>query len=229
MQIKRTNCKTLVRFVYQGGNVIEIHTVYENSKLYPYLLYNIYNRPRRLYVLGNLGNLNRKAITIVGARDCSNYGKKIAIELSYQNSKRGYVIVSGLAKGIDKYAHIGALKAKGRTIAVLAHGLNQIYPKENRKLAIEILNNNGTLITEYSFKDTVKKENFVNRNRIVSGLSEATIIVEAKEKSGSLITANFALEQGRNVYAVPGDISSNNSIGTNKLIQEGAQIISSIF
>lgn len=112
---------------------------------------------------------------------------------------------------------------------MLAHGLNQIYPKENRKLAIEILNNNGTLITEYSFKDTVKKENFVNRNRIVSGLSEATIIVEAKEKSGSLITANFALEQGRNVYAVPGDISSNNSIGTNKLIQEGAQIISSIF
>lgn len=191
-------------------------------------MYHIYNRPKKLYVLGNIENLNRKSITIVGARECSNYGKKVATELSYKNAKKGYVIVSGLAKGIDKYAHIGALKAKGRTIAVLAHGLNQIYPKENRKLAIDIINNNGTLITEYSFKDSIKKENFVNRNRIVSGLSEATIIVEAKEKSGSLITANFALEQGRDVYAVPGDISSRNSIGTNKLIQDGAKIINCI-
>lgn len=192
-------------------------------------MYHIYNRPKKIYALGNIKNLNKRSVTIVGTRDCSKYGKEIATKLAYNKAKEGKVVVSGLARGIDTYAHIGALKANGRTIAVLAHGLNQIYPRENRRLAIEILKNNGTIITEYPINEPIKRENFVKRNRIVSGLSEETIVVEAKEKSGALITADLALEQGRDVYAVPGDITSPNSIGTNKLIQEGAQIIIDIF
>ncbi len=204
---------------------IEIQTITINNKAYPYLLKQIYNNPKRLYVLGNVDNLNKKGVTIVGSRNCTSYGKKIATELAYILSKKGYVIVSGLAIGIDTYAHIGALKAGKETIAVLAHGLNQIYPKQNRELAIEILKHNGTLISEYPINEKIKKENFVKRNRIMSGLTEKTIVVEAEEKSGSLVTANFALEQGRDVYAVLGDINSKNSMGTNKLIQEGAKTL----
>lgn len=202
--------------------IIDIKTITLNNKQYPYLLKNIYNKPQQLYVLGNMDNLNKKGVTIVGSRNCSQYGRKIATNLAYKLAKNNYVIVSGLAIGIDSHAHIGALKAHGKTIAVLAHGLNQIYPKENRKLAIEILKHGGTLISEYPTNYKIKKENFIQRNRIMSGITERTIIVEAEEKSGSLVTANYALEQGKDVYAVLGDITSKTSLGTNKLIQEGA-------
>lgn len=204
---------------------INIKIITINSNEYPYLLKQIYNKPKKLYALGNIENLNKKGVTIIGSRECTQYGKRTASNLAYILSKKGYVIVSGLAIGIDTHAHIGALKAGGKTIAVLAHGLNQIYPKENKKLAIEILKHNGTLISEYPIGAQIKKENFVNRNRIMSGLTEKTIVVEAKQKSGSLVTANFALEQGRDVYAVLGDITSKTSAGTNKLIQEGAKPI----
>ena len=122
------------------------------------------------------------------------------------------------------FAHIGALKANGRTIAVLAHGLNKIYPPQNRELAIQILKHNGTIISEYSISEIMKKENFERRNRIISGLSSKTIVVEAAIKSGALITANYAMEQGRSVIAVPGNIDSKYSQGTNKLLKIGAEI-----
>lgn len=205
--------------------IIKIQTITTNNKFYPYLLKHIYNRPNKLDILGNINNLNKKGVTIVGSRKCTPYGRKIAIQLAYILSKKGYIIVSGLALGIDTAAHIGALKAGKETVAVLAHGLNQIYPKQNRRLAIEILKHKGTLISEYSINDKIKRENFVNRNRIMSGLTEKTIVVEAEENSGSLVTANFALEQGRDVYAILGDITSKASKGTNKLIQEGAKTL----
>ncbi len=133
-----------------------------------------------------------------------------------------------LQSGIDTYAHLGTLEAKGRTIAVLANGLDMIYPNENRELAKKIIKMGGTLVSEYLTGEKPKKQNFPARNRIISGLSESTIVVEAKKNSGSLITANFALEQGRNLYAVPGNIYSKNSQGTNELIKQGAEVINYI-
>lgn len=190
--------------------------------MYPQILKNIYDPPKELYVLGDLENLNRKCVSIVGTRNASKESEKMARIVAYKFAKKGFVIVSGLAKGIDQNAHIGALLAGGRTIAVLGHGLNMIYPKSNTNLAKEIIKNKGTLITEYSIFDEIKKTNFVNRNRIISGLSVATIVIEAKRISGSLITADFALEQGRDVYAVPGSITNINKEGCNALIQDGA-------
>ncbi len=150
---------------------------------------------------------------------------KAARYFSYNLAKQGKTIISGLAKGIDSFAHIGALQANGKTIAVIGSGLSNIYPKENIYLAREIVKRKGLVLSEYPLETKPKKENFPARNRIISGLSKAVIVVEAKEKSGSLITVDFALEQGREVYAVPGNIKSCNSIGTNNLIKEGAKCI----
>lgn len=192
---------------------------------YPYTLFSVYKKPKKIYVLGDIENLRRKSVAIVGKRECSNYGAETAKKIAYSLAKKNYVIVSGLAKGIDSFAHLGALNAGGRTIAVLAHGLNKIYPSVNTKLAKQIIYNGGTLITEYKIDTKIIRENFIQRNRIISGLTSATIVVEADRKSGALITANFALEQGKDVYAVPGNITSTNSIGTNELIKNGAQIL----
>lgn len=212
----------------KGGNDIEIKKINNTDIQYPNLLSTIYNSPQKLYVLGNIENLRRKCVSIVGCRKCSDYGETKAKQIAYKIAKDNYVIVSGLAQGIDTSAHIGAIQAKGRTIAVLAHGLNMIYPAENKQLAKQIIQNGGTLISEYSIEDKFKRENFILRNRIISGLSIATIVVEAKEKSGSLVTANYALEQGREVYAVPGNIWNENSFGTNNLIKAGAKIFATL-
>lgn len=193
------------------------------------MLSQIKDSPQSLYVLGNTELLRRKIIAIVGSRECTSYGKKVAEKLAYKLAKQDIVIVSGLAKGIDVYSHIGALKAKGKTIAVLAHGLDMIYPKENREIAKEIILSGGAIISEYPIGVKPKPEQFVKRNRIISGLSQGVIIVEAKERSGALTTANFALEQGRNLYAVPGSIFSKNSKGTNKLINKGAEMVTEDF
>ena len=135
--------------------IIEIKTITIDDDTYPYLLKHIPNRPNKLYVIGNIDNLNKKGATIVGSRKCTPYGRKIATRLAYILSRNDYVIVSGLALGIDTSAHIGALKAKKETIAVLAHGLSYIYPKQNRNLAIEILRNIGTIITEYPINEKI--------------------------------------------------------------------------
>ncbi len=156
-----------------------------------------------MFVLGNIENLRRNCVAIVGSRDCTKYGKDISKSIAFNLAKANNVIVSGLAKGVDSFAHIGALEAKGKTIAVLGHGLDRIYPKQNYVLAKRIIYEGGTIVTEYESNSKINKENFIKRNRIISGLSRSVIIVEAKQKSGALITANFALNQGRDIFAVP--------------------------
>ena len=198
-----------------------------NELAYPYLLSQINNPPKILYVLGNVEILREKSIAIVGCRECSKYGEKVATELAYNLGKNNIITVSGLAKGIDSYCHIGSIKAKARTIAVVAHGLDMIYPKEHRDLAINILQHGGAIVSEYKVGEKPKKENFPARNRIISGLAKSTVIVEAKMHSGALITANFALEQNREVFAVPGNIYGKNSEGTNELIKAGANLVTS--
>ena len=196
-----------------------------NNLQYPFWLSQIISAPNKIYVLGNKEILREKCIAVVGSRECSKYGAKVCKDLSYNLAKRNIITVSGLAKGIDGYCHKGTICAKGRTIAVVAHGLDMIYPKENRELAKKIIEYGGAIVSEYEVGTPALKQNFPARNRIISGLSEATVIIEAEKRSGSLITANFALEQGREVFAVPGNIYSNNSIGTNELIKQGANVL----
>lgn len=186
---------------------------------YPQQLKYIYDSPVVLYAIGNIELLKQEAIAIVGARQCTEYGKITAQEISKQITNKSINVVSGLAIGIDSYAHIGA---GGKTIAVLGSGLDEIYPKNNIKLAKSILKKGGLIISEYSLGVKPEKIHFPSRNRIISGISNAVIVIEASERSGSLITAEFALEQGKDVYAVPGNISSKLSAGTNNLIKEGA-------
>ena len=173
------------------------------DKDYPSILRQIYSPPIFLYVRGNVEILKHNCISIVGCRDCSDYGRKTAGNLAYNLAKNNFYIVSGLARGIDEYSHLGALYAKGKTIAVLGSGINIIYPKENCYLANKILNNNGLIISEFPIDFYPNKFSFPSRNRIISGLSKGVIVVEAKKKSGSLITVDFALEQGRDVFVVP--------------------------
>ena len=150
---------------------------------YPYLLSQIYAPPKKLYVLGNAQILRERSIAIAGGRDASNYGKSIARKLAYNLGKNNIITVSGLARGIDTFCHIGSVEANARTIAVLANGLDMIYPAENRNLAIRILKCGGALISEYNIGEKPLKQNFPARNRIISGLCESTVIVEAKKES----------------------------------------------
>lgn len=156
------------KFYIQKEIVINILKISKKSFLYPQMLKNIYQIPENLYIIGDTANINKKCISIVGMRDSTKNGEYITRKLAYNLAKKGYVIVSGLAKGIDRNAHIGALMANGRTIAVLGHGLDRIYPKENTILAKQILRKRGTLVTEYSILDKIIPSNFVARNRIIS-------------------------------------------------------------
>ncbi len=210
---------------YMVKNNIEIISI--QDKKYPKLLKNIYDPPVSLYVRGNTDILNNYCIAIIGCRQCTQYGKNVAQELAYNISKQKINVVSGLAKGIDGIAHKGAIIAGGKTIAVLGNGIDTIYPAENIPLAKEILKTGGAIISEYPLGEKPQKQNFPERNRIVSGLAKGIIVVEAKEKSGTLITVDFALEQGRDVFVVPGNINSENSVGTNELIKQGAKLITS--
>ena len=208
---------------------MQIKEINFSSDKYPKQLREIYNPPKRIYAIGNIEILNKVGIAIVGSRKATEYGKKVAFRLSKDLSERDIVIISGLAKGIDSYAHIGSLNVQnGKTIAVLGSGIKVIYPKENIELARQILRKGGCIISEYPPDDTPNKSNFPERNRIISGLSKGVVIVEASEKSGALITADFALEQGREVFAVPGNIYSTTSVGTNKLIQQGAKLVMAV-
>ena len=200
---------------------------------YPKILKEIYDYPITLYIKGNKKILNGNNIGIVGCRECTEYGKTAAKYFSYNLSKEKINIVSGLAKGIDGYSHFGCLcsnKEKnnsGKTIAVVGNGLDIVYPKQNNELAQEILNNDGAIISEYPCGTKPIKMNFPARNRIISGISSGIVVIEAKEKSGTLITVDFALEQGKNVFVVPGNINSINSVGTNRLIKDGAMLVTS--
>ena len=196
------------------------------DKLYPKTLKEIYDPPITLFAKGNVNLLNETSIAIVGCRNATNYGLLTSKKLAYDLAKKNILIVSGLAKGIDSCAHLGALEAEGKTIAVLGCGVDIPYPIQNIGLYKEILKKN-LIISEYIVGTKVEAGNFPARNRIISGLSHGIIVVEARENSGSMITVDFALEQGRNVYCVPGNINSLNSSGTNELIKQGAKLITS--
>ena len=194
-----------------------------NSKYYSERLKNIDDAPKELYCLGNLELLNYKNnIAMIGSRNCSSYGERAAKDFAFNLAKEDICIVSGLAKGIDSFSHIGALNAKGKTIAVLGSGLDNIYPKENIKLVEEIIKNNGLVISEYPLGTKPLKYHFPARNRIISGLSDSVLVVEARKNSGTNITVDFALEQGKDIFVIPGNIYSKTSDGTNFLITEGA-------
>ena len=208
---------------YMMKNEIDIVSIFDEE--YPEILKEIYDPPISLYCRGNKDILKEKAIGIVGCREASDYGKKAAKYFSYQLAKANIVTVSGLAKGVDSYAHVGTICGNGKTIAVIGNGLDRIYPEENTELAKEIIETGGVIISEYPLGTKPDKMNFPARNRIISGLSKGILVVEAKEKSGTLITVDFALEQGREVFVVPGNINSVNSVGTNDLIKQGARIV----
>ena len=208
---------------YMNRNSIDIISI--KDKEYPDILRRIYDPPISLYIKGNKSILNNKSIAIVGCREVSDYGKKAAKYFSYNLAKQNINIVSGLAKGVDSYAHIGTLSTDGKTIAVVGNGLDTVYPAENLYLANKIIENGGAIISEYPLGTKPEKMNFPARNRIISGMSKGIIVIEAKEKSGTLLTVDFALEQGRDVYVVPGNINSINSVGTNELIKQGAKLI----
>lgn len=188
---------------------------------YPRLLREIDQSPPVLYVRGTLTPADEFSAAIVGTRRVSDYGQQITRDTSIYLAGHGLTIVSGLARGVDGMAHRHALEAGGRTIAVLGSGVDVIYPPEHRKLA-EAISENGAVISDYPMGTKPDGVNFPPRNRIISGLSLATIVIEAGERSGALITADFALEQGRDVFAVPGNVLSPASRGTNRLIQNGA-------
>ncbi len=193
---------------------------------YPALLREIHDPPVVLYVWGELTPRDQEAVGIVGSRKTSTYGLECAKKLSYQLAYAGLTVVSGLARGIDTAAHQGALAAKGRTVAVLGSGLLNLYPPENRSLA-ERIATSGAVVTEFPMLVSPDTQTFPRRNRIVSGWSQSLLVIEAGLRSGALITAGQAADQGRSVYAVPGPIDRATSAGTNRLIQQGAKLVTS--
>lgn len=188
---------------------------------YPALLRVVDGAPSVLYVRGRLTSQDEWAVAIVGTRRATTYGREVAQVLGTELARAGVTVVSGLALGIDTAAHRAAMEAGGRTIAVLGSGVDQIYPPQNRGLALSIVQQ-GALISEYALGTRPDANNFPPRNRIISGLSRCIVVVEAGERSGALITARFAAEQGRELFAVPGSILSPGSAGCNQLIQQGA-------
>lgn len=204
----------------------KINFILYNELDYPEQLKNIYNPPIGIFVKGDLPDFNN-SIAVIGARKASDYGKTAAYKLAYELAGNGIAVVSGMARGIDSCSHRGALDGNGITVAVMGSGFKNIYPKENASLINEIVKK-GCVITEYVPDMMPFASNFPARNRIISGLSRAILVIEAGEKSGSLITVNYALEQGKDVFAVPGNIFSYGSYGTNKLIQDGAKPITNI-
>jgi DNA processing protein len=205
-----------------GGDILLL-----DDGVYPSSLREIYDPPIVLYVKGAWSDcLDRPCIGVVGSRRCSTYGQNAATMLARDLAERGVTVVSGFARGIDAAAHRGALEAGGRTVAVLGTGIDEVYPRDHKKLAAEILDRGGALVSQFPLGTPPVSENFPYRNRIISGLSLGVVVVEASENSGSLITARLAMEQNREVFAVPGNITSRNSFGTNYLIKgAGAKLV----
>ncbi len=193
---------------------------------YPALLREIDDPPIVLYVKGDWqGCFDRPCVGVIGSRTCSTYGENASEMLARDLASRGITIVSGLARGIDTAAHRGAIRGNGKTVAVIGTGIDSVYPRENTGLVREILASGGCIVSQFPLGTPPLKENFPYRNRIISGLSYGVLIVEASERSGSLITARLAMEQNREVMAVPGNITSGNSFGTNYLIKSGAKLV----
>jgi DNA processing protein len=195
--------------------------------VYPALLREIYDPPITIYVKGAWeACLDQPCVAVVGSRRCSTYGQNAALMLARDLAQRGVTVVSGFARGIDAAAHRGALEGGGRTVAVLGTGMGEYYPRDHKRLADEIIDSGGAVVTQFPLGTPPVAENFPYRNRIISGLSLGVVVVEAAENSGSLITARLAIEQNREVFAVPGNITSRNSFGTNYLIKgAGAKLV----
>jgi DNA processing protein len=211
----------LERVKILGGDILIL-----DDGSYPALLREIADPPITLYVRGDWqACFEQPCVGVIGSRMCSTYGENASEMLSRDLASRGVTVVSGLARGIDTAAHRGAISGKGKTVAVLGTGIDGIYPKENAKLVREILDSGGCLVSQFPLGTPPLKDNFPYRNRIISGLCYGVLIVEASERSGSLITARLAMEQNREVMAVPGNITSSNSYGTNYLIKAGAKLV----
>jgi len=232
--IGKTIARRILRFDDWGGQDKAL-AFYEKEKifllswqdsLYPPMLSQIYDPPALLYARGTLQE-HEKCIAVVGSRVASTYGVFVTERLCRELAMQGITVVSGMARGIDSAAHRGALAGKGRTIAVLGNGLDSIYPPENLSLCRCIVDH-GALITEYPVNTPPQPRHFPARNRIISGISLGVVVVEAGEKSGSLITAKLALEQNREVFAIPGAIDAPGSKGTHKLLKEGAKLVETV-
>jgi len=200
---------------------LQIKFITTDELLYPKLLLHIHNPPLILYYRGNLKIFNQPSIAVVGPRQASFYGKQVVTKLITELTQAGFLIISGLALGIDTAAHEATIQANGKTAAVLGTGLDTIYPSINKALAKEIIKD-GCLISEFPPGTPPLKNNFPRRNRLIAGLAQATLVIEASERSGALITARFALAENREVMAIPGSIFSPYSQGTNNLIKLGA-------
>ncbi len=212
--------------LYDEYNMGRTGFVFPTDPQYPCKLRELYDRPNILYYNGKLPVNGRKTVAVVGSRNCSEYGRSVAMELGRVLSLAGADVISGLALGIDAAAHKGAVMAGGCTYAVLAGGVDLCYPRQNFNIYMDILGNGG-ILSEFPAGTATRPGMFPLRNRIISGLSDAVIVVEAGEKSGSLITAAQALDQNRQVYAVPGRMGDSDSFGCNNLISHGAQIVTS--
>lgn len=204
-----------------GGKIITIH-----DRDYPSRLRNIYDPPPLLYLKGDLRKEDELAVSIVGSRKTTPYGRWITEKISQALVRNGVTIVSGMARGVDSVAHWGAISGGGRTLAVLGCGVDVVYPPENRNLFTKIVER-GAVLSEFPMGSPPEGGHFPKRNRIISGLSMGVVVVEAGPDSGSLITANYALEQGREVFAIPGNVGAGGSRGTNRLIKDGAKLVES--
>ena len=204
----------------------KIELIKNSDKEFPQELLSIKDSPKELYIIGNKKLLNKKSIAIVGTRNCTKYGAECAKKIAKNISKKEICIISGMALGIDTFAHSEAIKQNGNTIAVLGGGFDYIYPEENIELFNKIIENNGLVISEYPPKTKAILSKFPYRNRIISGLSMGVLVVEATlGRSGSLVTARYAKEQNKKIFSVPGNINLKTSKGTNWLIKEGAKLV----
>ena len=199
-----------------------------NSESYPENLKRIDKPPKSINAKGNISLLKTSGIAIVGSRKCTEYGKRITRKFSKELSLYGLTIISGMAIGIDTFAHEGCLEVKGNTIAVLPSGFNKIYPRENIKLYNNILENNGLIITEYDENEEASSKNFLERNKIVSGLAIGTLVIEGGLRSGASVIAKITKNQGKKVFCIPSDIESTKGITPNRLIKEGANLVTEV-
>lgn len=213
----------------KGENAIrKIYEIEPTDKNYPSSLLELKNPPKKLYAIGNIELLQNKSIAIVGTRQNTTYGEKYAKQFASQIAQTGITIISGLAIGIDSIAHQHAMKQRGRTIGVMGSGFHHIYPEENRGLLDNILENKGCIISEYPPDTKVNMANFSIRNRIIAGIAKGVLVVEAKFRSGSSITARDAFAQNKPVFCIPNQIGIKTGVGTNNLIKLGAKLVTNV-
>lgn len=206
----------------------QLKEITKGEEKYPFLLSQIPSPPLSLYIVGNVELLKQNSVAVVGSRQMTDYGRRVTEKLTRELVEAGLVIVSGLARGIDGTAHRACLAAGGKTIAVLGHGLDRIYPPEHAGLAQQIITGGGCLVTEFPYDYPIKKQNFILRNRIMAGLTLGTLVIEGGQRSGTKVTANMAADYGREVFAVAGPLGSETAEGTAELVNNGAKLVTKV-